>query len=226
MAKKIVKKRKLIISRVLLLFVLILVAIFIIYITINSKIKNIIIKGNNYVTDEEILRVAGIEDYPRFFLTLSYSMKEKIETIPIVKKANIKKSFLNTITINIEEYDILLKNSLTGNYVLENKEEIEYPKEIGVPSLTNEITEKKYKSLLANLKLVNEDILRQISEIKYVPNEYDKDRFLLYMNDDNSVYLTLTKFEMINYYNKVLAQLEGKKGILYLDSGNHFKIMQ
>ena len=60
----------------------------------------------------------------------------------------------------------------------------------------------------------------------YVPNEYDKDRFLLYLDDGNMVYLTLTKFKMLNYYEEVLPQLEGKKGILYLDSGNHFKIME
>ena len=73
---------------------------------------------------------------------------------------------------------------------------------------------------------LDDDILGKISEIEYVPNDYDKDRFLLSMDDGNSVYLTLTKFEMINYYDDVLTQLEGKKGILYLDSGNHFKIME
>ena len=73
---------------------------------------------------------------------------------------------------------------------------------------------------------IDKSILGKISEITYLPNEYDKDRFLLYMDDGNSVYLTLTKFKMINYYNDVLKQLEGRKGILYLDSGNHFKVME
>ena len=76
------------------------------------------------------------------------------------------------------------------------------------------------------MKQVNPEIKQKISEISYLPNDYDKDRFLLYMDDGNSVYLTLTKFKMINYYNEVLPQLDGKKGILYLDSGNHFQIMQ
>ena len=76
------------------------------------------------------------------------------------------------------------------------------------------------------MKEVDKSILGKISEISYDPNDYDKDRFLLYMDDGNSVFLTLTKFEMINYYNEVLSQLEGRKGILYLDSGNHFKIME
>ena len=78
-------------------------------------------------------------------------------------------------------------------------------------------------SLLLNLFL---DTLSKIGAIEYKPNDYDKDRFLLYMDDGNMVYLTLTKFKMINHYNEVLTQLENHKGILYLDSGNHFKIME
>ena len=31
--------------------------------------------------------------------------------------------------------------------------------------------------------------------------------------------------ELINEYNKILPNLEGKKGILYLDSGNYFEIL-
>jgi cell division septal protein FtsQ len=76
------------------------------------------------------------------------------------------------------------------------------------------------------MKEIKKDILGKISDIEYVPNDYDKDRFLLYMDDGNMVYLTLTKFKMINYYNDVLEQLEGKHGILYLDSGNHFQIKE
>ena len=77
-----------------------------------------------------------------------------------------------------------------------------------------------------NQKNIKEDTLGKISDIEYKPNEYDKDRFLLYMDDGNMVYLTLTKFKMINYYNDVLSQLEDKHGILYLDNGNHFQIKE
>ena len=65
-----------------------------------------------------------------------------------------------------------------------------------------------------------------MSDIEYVPNDFDKDRFVVYMDDGNMVYLTLTKFKQINYYNDVVSQLEGRHGILYLDSGNHFEIKE
>ena len=45
------------------------------------------------------------------------------------------------------------------------------------------------------------------------------------MNDGNYVYITIYKTLAINEYNKILPNLEGKKGILYLDSGNYFEIL-
>lgn len=95
-----------------------------------------------------------------------------------------------------------------------------------VPVLLNYVPDTKREMFISCMQEVDPKILNQISEILYEPNDYDKDRFLLYMDDGNSVYLTLTKFEQINYYDEVLPQLEGKKGILYLDSGNHFEIME
>ncbi len=224
MAKKRVKKKKLRIFRLLILLFILAVISFSIYSILNTKIRNITITGTKYLNDEEVLRKAKLTDYPSFVFTIDYNIKKCLLKLPLVKNVNIKRGFFNTITINIDEYKVLLKKN--DKYVLENKEEIELDNIARVPRLINDVPDKKYKKLIEALNEVNISVLEQISEIEYVPNTYDKDRFLLYMDDGNSVYLTLTKFEKINYYDKVLTQLEGRKGFLYLDSGNHFKIME
>ncbi|MBD9085093.1 cell division protein FtsQ, partial [bacterium] len=68
--------------------------------------------------------------------------------------------------------------------------------------------------------------LKRISEIKYDPNSVDEERFLFTMNDGNYVYLTLIHLEKINNYVDILKNFENKKGILYLDSGEYFKVME
>ena len=78
--------------------------------------------------------------------------------------------------------------------------------------------------MIEKLNLVNQDILPRVSEIMYQPNDLDKERFMFYMSDGNYVYITLNKITLINSYNEIYPTLEGKKGILYLDSGNHFQI--
>ncbi len=95
-----------------------------------------------------------------------------------------------------------------------------------LPRLINYVPDVKYDKFIENMAKVKVDTLSKISDIEYQPNDYDKDRFLLYMDDGNMVYLTLTKFKMINHYNEVVEQLENHKGILYLDNGNHFQIKE
>ena len=85
------------------------------------------------------------------------------------------------------------------------------------------------ENLIKKLSSVDINILKMVSEIEYAPdikNEktIDKNRFLLKMNDGNYVYITLTKMELLNKYNEAITKVEGKKGTLYLDSGNYFEI--
>ena len=225
MAKKIVKRKKIKIFSLLLLLLTIGVISFFLYLFITSNIKNIIIKGNTYLNDEEVLELAKLTDYPSFVLLNTYKTEKNIEKNKYIKEAKVNRKFFYTVVIDIKEHDVLFQKS-NNKFVLETGKEILSNKNIRVPKLVNYTPEDKYNNFIENMKEVDKSILGKISEISYDPNEYDKDRFLLLMDDGNSVFLTLTKFEMINYYNEVLSQLEGKKGILYLDSGNHFKIME
>ena len=153
-------------------------------------------------------------------------MKKNIKKSPYVKSVTIKKKILGIVEIQIEEYNILFRKEENNKIVLEDKEELINNEKYQVPILLNYIPDTKYDSFIKGMNQVTPSIKNQISEIRYYPNLQDEDRFLLYMNDGNYVYLTLTKFKQINYYEDVLEKLDGKKGILYLDSGNHFKIME
>ena len=74
--------------------------------------------------------------------------------------------------------------------------------------------------------LVNNDILLKISEVEYTPNEVDNERFTLRMNDGNLVYVTLNKIEKVNRYNSIYSSLDGKKGIIYFDSGDYVEVRE
>ena len=229
MAKKLVKKKKLRVFRLFLGLLILAFFALLIYLLLHTRIKNIIIKNNNYLNDDYIIELADIKDYPSFFLTRSSLIEEKLEKSPYIKKAIIKKKFYNVLEIDIEENTPLFSYEVDHTIVFENKKSIKEDEEVTlfrIPRLMNYVPDTKYDMLIKGLKKIDKDILGKVSEITYTPNEFDKDRFLLYMDDDNSVYLTLTKFRMLNYYNKVLTQLDGRKGVLYLDSGNHFQIKE
>ena len=225
---KIKKKKRLKLIPFLLFVLVITGAFFLVDVLLDTRIENLVIKGNKLVTDQQIIDEAGLSNYPSFYKTTSYNIKKALEKNSFIKEVKIKRSFYHVITIEVSEYKVLLKKETTGKLVLENMNEVTTDQEIPytVPRLVNDVPKNKYSKLLKNLLKVKRSVRSSISEFYYDPNEFDKDRFLLYMDDGNSVYLTLTKFRMINYYNDVLPQLDGKKGILYLDSGNHFQIME
>ncbi len=229
MAKKVIKKKKLRVFRLLIILLIAIVLFVGIDLYLNTNIKNIIVEGTTYLKDDYLLDLAGVKDYPGFFFTTSSNIKKKLETSPYVKKATVKKRFYHVLRLEIEENRPLFYNDLSKKIVFEDGKvaDDDDTYSFRVPRLLNSISDnKKYNKFVNRMNRLDDDILGKISEIEYVPNDYDKDRFLLSMDDGNSVYLTLTKFSMIDYYDEVLGQLEGRKGILYLDSGNHFKIME
>ncbi len=225
---KVIKKKKLRLLPFLIFIIVIAVIVFVCLFVLDTKVKNIIITGNEVLSDDDIIELAGLTDYPSFYKTLNLTMKNSIEENPLVKNVDINRSFYHVIEIDVEEYQILYKREDNGKYVLENKEEVTLDKETSytIPRLINEIPKKILNRFIKYYKRVDLSIREKISEIKYDPNDIDEERLLLYMDDGNSVYITITKFERLNYYNDVLPQLDGKKGYLYLDSGNHFQIMQ
>ena len=190
-------------------------------------IKNIYIKGNTLLTDQEIIELAGIENYPRLFEFSSKKIASKVKMNNYIEDVKVKKNLFGRIDIQITEYNMLLKDELDSKIYLSNLEKIT-PDEtiIGLPSLINGVDNDILKEFLKKLDQIDKTILGKISEIEYTPNEYDKDLFLFYMNDGNYIYITTKRLLNINKYEDVLKQLNGKKGILYLDSGNHFQILQ
>ena len=156
-------------------------------------------------------------------------MEKNLKKSPYIISAKVKRKFYHVLEIDLKVNNPLFINNSSNTVVFENKGTVPIDEEIHlfrVPRLMNYVPDDKYDTFISKMALIDKGILGKISDIEYTPNDYDKDRFLLYMDDGNMVYLTLTKFKQINYYNEVLEQLEGRKGILYLDSGNHFQIKE
>ena len=229
MAKKIVKKKKLKIVPFLIVLLILIGLSFGVYQVLIANIKNIVIKNASYLNDDYVIDLAGIKDYPSFYLTSSIKMEKNLKKSPYIISAKVKRKFYHVLEIDLKVNNPLFINNSSNTVVFENKGTVPIDEEIDlfrVPRLMNYVPDDKYDTFISKMALIDKGILGKISDIEYTPNDYDKDRFLLYMDDGNMVYLTLTKFKQINYYNEVLEQLEGRKGILYLDSGNHFQIKE
>ena len=227
MSKKVKKKIKIKWGPFFILCFALLSLYFCYELLISFRITNIYVEGNNILKDWEIIELAGISDYPSFLETTKQSIEKNLNKSPIIIDTSVKKKLFGEVILKIEEAIPLFINS-EGWVVLSNKKEIENDRNLILMTLLNYTPDTKYEKLIEELTNTIEDVRLKISEIKYEPTERDKDRFLLLMDDGNEVYLTLTKFERINYYDNILEELnlECQKGILNLDSGNHFELKE
>lgn len=219
--KKAKKKRKL--KKLRLLFLLLVIAgISFAFIKLfNVRIYSIKIKGNKILTDQEVIETAKLEDYPSFFETLSYTIKKRLLKNNYIESVKVTKGFLS-VNITIKEKKILYIDKET-NYKYTYNSKFKDDKSICVPYLIGSVPEGKMKRFIKAMNKINSDMICQMSEIKYDPNDIDEDRYYVYMNDGNSVYLTVNKFDKINKYNTILEKIGKQNGTLYLDYGDYFE---
>ena len=219
--KKTKKKRKLKKIRFLFLLFFIVGISFTFIKLFNVRIYSIKIKGNKILTDQEVIETAKLEDYPSFFETLSYTIKKRLLKNNYIESVKVTKGFLS-VNITIKEKKILYIDKET-NYKYTYNSKFKDDKSICVPYLIGSVPEGKMKRFIKAMNKINSDMICQMSEIKYNPNDIDEDRYYVYMNDGNSVYLTVNKFDKINKYNTILEKIGKQNGTLYLDYGDYFE---
>lgn len=227
MAQKKKKKKvvKIKVKNVIILLSILLAIIGLFYYALTMPVKNIYIKGNEIITDYEIMKQTSLDTYPSFILTKKSYLKNTLLKNSYIKDAKVTKKLGNIINLDITEYQRIAlttdnKIILSNGAILENSYNLS-----DIPILINGINTKEiHLDFALKFSKVDKNILRQISQIEYSPVEVDAERFLLYMNDGNLVYITLTKIEKLNKYNGIKDKLNDKKGIIYIDSGDYVEL--
>ena len=225
MKKKKVIKRKIKWKVLLKIFFLLFGVGLIFFYLMNVRTKHIVISGNSLVSDNEIIITAGFKNYPYLFRVSNKEIKERLESIPLLKNIKVQKSLLGTLMIYVEETKPLFYNRNNDRLVLSDGKEVTSAILDGVPTLINYVPDTLYDRLVEELASIDKNVLTLISEIEYQPWQsndvmIDDTRFFLRMTDGNSVYVNLINLQKLNTYIEIFASLEDKKGILYLDSSS------
>ena len=219
-----VNKRKIRYDRVAICVLLFVLVGYLFYMILNKPISNIYVYGNEFLKDQYIIDEAGLRNYPSTLTFSTSKIARTLEEDPFIKKARVRRTSLRGISITIEENKPLFYNQSEGETVFADGKTVK--EKYNAPLLINYTPNKIYKQLIEALNEVEDDVFDRISSIKYDPNDVDSGRFLVSMRDGNYVYLSINKFTEINNYIKIIRKFENKKGILYLDSGEYFKVME
>ena len=218
------KRRRIFLLKLVVLALIIYIVIAVFFQVVGSNIRNIVIVDNQYLTDQEIIDQAGLTDYPSFFESPSFVIRNRLLKDDLIKEVKVRKGWFNKVTITVtENRPLFMRNELI---VLQDGTEIPSRATISAPILVNHVPDAIFSDLLIQMGNLRNNVLRKISEIEYSPNDIDETRFLLHMTDGNLVYINISTFNKLNRYDSILPTLEGKKGILYLDFGDHFEVRE
>ena len=210
------KKRKLKLKKLVLFLLIVTTTISFAILISTFKIRNIYITGNYINSDYQIMKLAQIDNYPLSVLNPWFLIENRIKKEDTIKSVSAHKNIFGELNIDIVEYTPYFTDTKSVTTLESGKKTTKNG--INAPLLVSDLSDDLYKELVSSFKTIKKDIILKISEIEYKPSALDNERFLFIMADGNYCYVTLNKMDNINYYNKIVPQLAGKKGIINLDS--------
>lgn len=222
--KKKKTKLRLNVPRTLVFILFIYILVYVCYSFYKQPVTHYEISGNTLYSDAEILEEIGLTDYPPILSINRSKIKKQLMKDDLISDVKVSYGWHYYLKIEITENKPMFLLKSTGQAVLQDGKVVENRGFYGIPTLLND-TPKEVRDLLAsNLAKVDEGIIYLISEIKYDPSYdstnkvIDANRFLLFMNDKNTVYITARKAKTLNYYLTIIANDEiTETGTLYLD---------
>jgi len=218
------KKYKLNLKRVIIVALIIYFMFFLINTILNMPIKNIYIYNNVILSDQEIIDIAKLSNYPSYFKTLESSVKKRLNDNDLVTEVKVSKKHFSEIHIYVTETKVLFYNELQKNTVIKGNIIIDGNK--STTTLINYVPDVIYEELVTVYSEITDPVSSRVSEIEYRPSSVDSERFLLSMTDGNYVYVTLNTLTTLNEYIDIIKTFNGQKGILYLDAGAYFEVME
>ncbi len=216
------KKIKIRYDRILICLIIIMIIGIMIYNVFNRNLKNIYVIGNKYLTDQTIIEISKLENYPKMVAIDTLEIKNNLLKNNYIDDVEISRK-LTEVDIQIKEAKPIYYDSNKNKTVLSNGKIVD---DIYIlPTLINYIPDTICEDFNQVMSEINAEILVKISEIKYDPN-IDSERFLLTMTDGNYVYININRFNLLNNYLTIISNFKDQKGIIYLDSGSHFELFK
>lgn len=227
---QIVKKRRARRRQLFLLSIVILIVVYLI--SPLSRINNVVIDGNNRYGQDEIKKIAQLENGQFTFLKPNFLIEKRLLESKMFSEVKSSKSLFGDVEIKIIENKLLF-------YEVENKKVVFYDEQHNklsfnkdkttlyqglVPSLNNKIPDDIKTKLVKKLALLDNSILSEISQIVYLPKSYDKEYFRFVMSGEKEIYLNASLDHVVkvgsNYHNFSANTKYKCSFIEYIDTEN------
>ena len=183
------------------------------FITPLGSLKNLVVTGNERVTQDEIIKATQIDSRDYTITTIlnrnQYANNLK-KANAWIEKAEISYQFPITFKIQVTEFKILAYEASTGNIypVISNGTVINQPvKKEALPEnyMRLNLSDKaKVKKLVQELSDVPDSIKNEIQTVDLTPSKATKDLLTLTMKDEHKIIVPLSDIhKKLPYYSRV-----------------------
>lgn len=198
-----------------------------------SEIKKIDISGGVLVDSTYYEESSGLHKGDSMWSFKLEDIEQNIKEANWVKSVTIKRKWLTTVSIKIEEYQkvayIAKGNTfypmLENGVIYDNANEL---MPIDAPIFLQFEDEEIRKKLLKELAKLDQEVLAQISQINASSSDASPYAITLFMNDGYEVRADITSLSSkLNYYPSIVAQIESEeqyeKGIIDIEVGSYYR---
>ncbi len=199
-----------------------------------SRVKSIMVEGNEVYSDKEIIRTSGLTNNTNIWKVKQKDIAVKLKKLSEVKSTAVNIHWPNTIVIKVKEHKRMayLKQEQYYFPVMDNGKVLKNKKTEIIPTTSPILFEFKegaaLKEMIKSLEILPKEIVNSISEIHYTPTKTDSYHISLFMNEGFEVSATLRNFaQKMVHYPSIISQLDpNKKGIIDLEVGSYFKTFE
>ena len=229
--KKLLKKQALLKKRnkrvfILSLLVFVILFCYLYYYSKYSRINYVIINGNSYLSREDILELAQIDDDDLIVLTFSSLIQKRIMQSPIVDSVTVTKLSDRNIEIAITEKQIVGYTYLDTAYLALTDNSLMKLDSANLDIITKvpllvDFTEEQLKAgIIDALTQLSTEMLQNIAEIHHYETTYDENMLKIMMNDGNLIFTGLASINVVNNYFNILEVLKVSNSCIYIDESS------
>ncbi|CQR47789.1 Cell division protein DivIB [Paraliobacillus sp. PM-2] len=192
-----------------------------------SYVKNINVKGNEYIDSSVLIELSELSEEVNFWSFSTSHIEKVLVTHDEIKAANVSRKFPNTVVIEVEELEKVAYFKKENQYypLLENGQLLDTISlsswHSDAPLLMNFNKDVYIKEMAEELKLLPSAISSLISEIFWKPTESNPYKVIVLMNDGFQVESTIRNFySYMKTYPSIVNQLEeDQKGVITIGEG-------
>ena len=190
-----------------------------------SKVQNIIVTGNDYLSKKTITDLAGVNYESRALLIFPSYVEKHLENSKLIEKATVSVDIDRQVTITVE-----MKKALgyfwhnDAPYILLSDGSLVYLANdlnstiTDLPLIRDDTSDEDLKLLTQAMKDLEPKTIAGIAEIWRYHASYDDHMYRFLMNNGNQVFTNFDSVGLLENYNNIVSQAGLQNSCLILSA--------